>query len=77
MICGASPLSSSNDEFFVFEDDKAMVSGNLSVTSQKLYIWEKKLYDEVRVCFSTSNWEFPVVKHFVHFVAFNSGRGTF
>lgn len=49
MICGASPLSSSKDEFLVYEDGKSMGSGNLSSTLQKLYIWEKKLYDEVRV----------------------------
>ena len=67
MICGANPLSSSKDEFLVFEDDKAMGSGNLSSTLQKLYIWEKKLYDEVRVCFSTSCREFHMVTHFVLF----------
>ena len=52
----------------MFEDDKAMGSGNLSSTLQKLYIWEKKLYDEVRVCFATSNWEFPVVTQFYSFL---------
>lgn len=58
MFCGAVPLSSLKDEFLVFEDDKAVGSGNLSSTLQKLYIWEKKLYEEVRVCVSVSNWKF-------------------
>lgn len=50
MICGASPLSSAKDEFLAFEDEKSMSSGNVSSTLQKLYTWEKKLYDEVKVC---------------------------
>jgi hypothetical protein len=30
--------------------EKVVGARNLSLTLQKLYIWEKKLYDEVKVC---------------------------
>jgi hypothetical protein len=30
--------------------EKVMGGRSLSLTLQKLYIWEKKLYDEVKVC---------------------------
>lgn len=33
-----------------FDDDLVMRSRNLSSTLQKLYLWEKKLYNEVKVC---------------------------
>ncbi|XP_011628968.1 uncharacterized protein LOC18424301 [Amborella trichopoda] len=58
---GASPhLSASNRDqpssssenvgpsFLAFDEDIGMSSGNLSSTLQKLYIWEKKLYEEVK-----------------------------
>ncbi|XP_052166434.1 protein ALTERED PHOSPHATE STARVATION RESPONSE 1-like [Oryza glaberrima] len=45
MICG---LSSVGEEFLQFEEDKAMECGNLSSTLQKLYMWEKKLLEEVK-----------------------------
>ena len=32
-------------------EDMGMSSGNLSSTLKKLHMWEKKLYDEVKVCF--------------------------
>ena len=32
------------------DKDVGMRSGNLSSTLQKLYLWEKKLYEEVKVC---------------------------
>jgi hypothetical protein len=38
------------EEFLRFEEDKAMGCGNLSSTLQKLYMWEKKLLEEVKVC---------------------------
>ncbi|KAH7690197.1 Transcription factor IIS N-terminal protein [Dioscorea alata] len=47
MMCLMGPSTSQNDELLVYEEDKAMGSGNLSSTLQKLYIWEKKLYEEV------------------------------
>lgn len=34
-----------------FDGGAGMRSGNLSSTLQKLHLWEKKLYDEVKVCF--------------------------
>ena len=34
----------------VFVEDIGMRSGNLSATLKKLYMWEKKLYNEVKVC---------------------------
>lgn len=37
------------EEFLRFEEDKAMGCGNLSSTLQKLYMWEKKLLEEVKV----------------------------
>lgn len=33
----------------VFVEDMGMKSGNLSSTLKKLYMWEKKLYNEVKV----------------------------
>ncbi|KAL5209165.1 hypothetical protein ABZP36_004788 [Zizania latifolia] len=45
MICG---LPSVDEEFLQFED-KAMQCGNLSSTLQKLYMWEKKLLEEIKV----------------------------
>lgn len=48
-MCLMGPSTSQNDELLVYEEDKAMGSGNLSSTLQKLYIWEKKLYEEVMV----------------------------
>ncbi|XP_072995236.1 uncharacterized protein [Typha latifolia] len=49
MICGFPSTSFAMDEDFLnFEEDKAMGCGNLSLTLQKLLMWEKKLLDEVR-----------------------------
>ncbi|KAF0898342.1 hypothetical protein E2562_007192 [Oryza meyeriana var. granulata] len=45
MICG---LISVGEEFLQFEEDKAMECGNLSSTLQKLFMWEKKLLEEVK-----------------------------
>ncbi|KAJ0967928.1 hypothetical protein J5N97_024845 [Dioscorea zingiberensis] len=47
MVCLLGPSTSQSEDLLVFEEDKAMGSGNLSSTLQKLYIWEKKLYEEV------------------------------
>lgn len=33
-----------------FDEDVALRSRNLSSTLHKLYLWEKKLYNEVKVC---------------------------
>uniref|UniRef100_J3MV40 DUF632 domain-containing protein n=2 Tax=Oryza brachyantha TaxID=4533 RepID=J3MV40_ORYBR len=45
MICG---LTSTGEELLQVEEDKAMECGNLSSTLQKLYMWEKKLLEEVK-----------------------------
>lgn len=45
MVCGIPTME---EEFLRFEEDKAMGSGNLSSTLQKLYMWEKKLLEEVK-----------------------------
>ncbi|XP_066397655.1 protein ALTERED PHOSPHATE STARVATION RESPONSE 1-like [Miscanthus floridulus] len=45
MVCGIPTME---EEFLHFEEDKAMGSGNLSSTLQKLYMWEKKLLEEVK-----------------------------
>lgn len=49
MMCAMPPSSSDGEDFLSLEEDIAMSSKNLSSTLQKLYIWEKKLQDEVRV----------------------------
>ncbi|KAL6661957.1 hypothetical protein ACP70R_001341 [Stipagrostis hirtigluma subsp. patula] len=46
MICG---LPSMDEEFLQFEKEKAMECGDLSSTLQKLYMWEKKLLEEVKI----------------------------
>lgn len=46
MICGIPTME---EEFLRFEEDKAMGCGNLSSTLQKLYMWERKLLQEVKV----------------------------
>ncbi|MQM20751.1 hypothetical protein Taro_053779 [Colocasia esculenta] len=54
------PSTSAEDEgsiFRVFNEEKAMKSGNLSSTLQKLYMWEKKLYEEVRVSLNVTHHE--------------------
>ncbi|XP_020580034.1 uncharacterized protein LOC110024414 [Phalaenopsis equestris] len=48
MLC-VIPVSISKDEDLVYVEDKVMSTGNLSSTLQKLYIWEHKLLDEIRV----------------------------
>ncbi|KAI4989573.1 hypothetical protein ZWY2020_036890 [Hordeum vulgare] len=45
MICGIPTME---EEFLRFEEDKAMGCGNLSSTLQKLYMWERKLLQEVK-----------------------------
>lgn len=52
MASAMAPLSLSNaDELFNLEEKKtSSSSGGLCLTLQKLYIWEKKLYNEVKVC---------------------------
>ncbi|KAJ6829662.1 uncharacterized protein M6B38_356530 [Iris pallida] len=47
MMC-VMPPSSMGDDFLNFEEDMERSSKTLSSTLQKLYIWEKKLQDEVR-----------------------------
>ncbi|XP_047045992.1 protein ALTERED PHOSPHATE STARVATION RESPONSE 1-like [Lolium rigidum] len=45
MICG---LPSIGEEFLQFQEEKAMECGNISSTLQKLYMWEKKLLEELK-----------------------------
>ena len=49
MLCVMPPSTSNGEDFLNFEEDIAASSKNLSSALQKLYIWEKKLQDEVRV----------------------------
>ncbi|TVU04597.1 hypothetical protein EJB05_47716, partial [Eragrostis curvula] len=48
MICGF-PKMANKKKPLQFEEEKAMESGNLSSTLQKLYMWEKKLLEELKV----------------------------
>lgn len=41
-----------------FGEDLGIISVNLSSTLRKLCLWEKKLYDEVKVCFTLFQEEF-------------------
>lgn len=52
MASAMAPLSLSTvDDVFNLEENKTSSSGGgLCLTLQKLYIWEKKLYNEVKVC---------------------------
>jgi Protein of unknown function (DUF632) len=52
MASAMTPLSLSTvDDLFNWEENKKVSSGRgLCLTLQKLYIWEKKLYNEVKVC---------------------------
>jgi Protein of unknown function (DUF632) len=44
MICGLPSISNTDEDLFKFEEELA-----ISSTLQKLYIWEKKLLEEVKV----------------------------
>ena len=48
----AKPSNSDEVDLASLEIDEhaRMESGNLSSTLHKLYLWEKKLYEEVKVC---------------------------
>jgi hypothetical protein len=37
-------------ELLIGGEEKVMGGRSLTLTLQELYIWEKKLYDEVKVC---------------------------
>ncbi|XP_047071255.1 uncharacterized protein LOC124680071 [Lolium rigidum] len=45
MICGQPSIG---EEFLQFQEEKAMEWGNISSTLQKLYMWEKKLLEELK-----------------------------
>ncbi|KAK1606937.1 hypothetical protein QYE76_030610 [Lolium multiflorum] len=45
MICGQPSIG---EEFLQFQEEKAMECGNISSTLQKLYMWEKKLLEELK-----------------------------
>lgn len=50
----SAEASSSTDKadpaYLEIDEDLKMRSNNLSATLQKLHLWEKKLYNEVKVC---------------------------
>ncbi|KAG1362708.1 nitrate regulatory gene2 protein [Cocos nucifera] len=48
MVSVMTPSTPKGGDLLEFDDDKLSGSGNLSSTLQKLYIWEMKLYEEVR-----------------------------
>ncbi|ONK72852.1 uncharacterized protein A4U43_C04F24040 [Asparagus officinalis] len=48
MMCVMPPSTSNGEDFLNFEEDIVSSSKNLSSILQKLYIWEKKLQDEVK-----------------------------
>ena len=57
-----SPHSTEKIEsiYLDLNEDMGMSSGNLSSTLKKLHMWEKKLYDEVKVCFMVDPLPFCV-----------------
>lgn len=48
MVCVMTPSTSKYGDFLDFDDEKLLDSGSLSSTLHKLYVWEMKLYNEVR-----------------------------
>lgn len=46
----ALPIPENVDLSIDFEEDMWVKSKGLSSTLEKLYIWEKKLYEEIKVC---------------------------
>lgn len=54
-------------------EEKVIGGRSLSFTLQKLYIWEKKLYDEVKVCARScllmNNWY--TVHHYIRVSSIN------
>ncbi|XP_072955572.1 protein ALTERED PHOSPHATE STARVATION RESPONSE 1-like [Typha angustifolia] len=48
MVCAMIPSSISVNDDVDFEEDKMVGSSNLSSALDKLYSWERKLYDEVK-----------------------------
>ena len=55
MICGRPSMG---EEFLQFQEEKAMDCGNLSSTLQQLYMWEKKLLEELKVPSALYNFYF-------------------
>jgi len=50
MLCASLPSSSKDHEVSLDRDEEVQLkSTNLSATLQKLYLWEKKLFEEVKV----------------------------
>lgn len=49
VITPSLPSSSKDEASLVVDEDVQLRSVNLSATLQKLYLWEKKLFDEVKV----------------------------
>lgn len=46
----AHSFESGGDDGGDFSDEFCMISGSHSCTLERLYAWEKKLFDEVKVC---------------------------
>ena len=49
VITPSLPSSSKDERGLDLDEDVQLRSVNLSATLQKLYLWEKKLYEEVKV----------------------------
>ena len=49
VITPSLPSSSKDEGGLALDEDVRLRSLNLSATLQKLYLWEKKLYEEVKV----------------------------
>lgn len=47
---GSSSIEMADPAYLDIDGDAGMGSENLSSTLKKLYLWEKKLYEEVKVC---------------------------
>lgn len=47
----SSSIKGDGSVFLEFNEDVEKKLLNLSSTLQKLYIWEKKLYEEIKVCY--------------------------
>lgn len=46
----SSSIEKADPAYLDIDDHMGLRSGNLSSTLQKLFLWEKKLYEEVKVC---------------------------
>lgn len=56
-LLGANRADGAEDPSNNLFDNFCMVSGSHASTLDRLYAWEKKLYDEVKVCSSASSYD--------------------